>query len=170
MGSTMSEKEIIHQLNQSIGDENVLEVSVPRARRVFARIDGRKLREAIQFLRDEGFIHLSTITGLEVEDGIELLYHLNKEGTELTLRVKLPLNEAVAPSITDIILGAVLYEREVHDLLGVEFQGHLSLTPLILPDEWPEGVHPLRKHWTIEENRKELTKNAKKPRQRNWVS
>ncbi|RLG90884.1 hydrogenase large subunit, partial [Candidatus Bathyarchaeota archaeon] len=60
----------------------------------------------------------------------------------------------VVPTITDIIPGAVLYEREVHDLLGVAFEGHPDLSPLVLPEEWPERVYPLRKEYTLEKLRK----------------
>lgn len=154
----MSEREVIDKLMKTMGNQRILEVSVPRARRAFADVDKEGFKEVIHFLKEEGFTHLSTITGLEASDGIELLYHLNRGGVELTVRVKLPLNEIIVPTITDIIPGATLYEREVHDLLGVKFQGHPHLTRLILPDEWAEGVHPLRKHWTIEETRKELVK------------
>jgi Ni,Fe-hydrogenase III component G len=58
------------------------------------------------------------------------------------------------PTITDLILGAVLYEREVHDMVGVTFEGHPDLSPLILPEGWPEGVYPLRKEEKFEELRK----------------
>ncbi|KPV62280.1 MAG: Membrane-bound hydrogenase subunit beta [Candidatus Bathyarchaeota archaeon BA1] len=153
----MSEKEIVYKLKR-MGACGVLGTTIVRARRIFVDADRKGFKDVIRFLKNEGFTHLSTITGLEVDDGIELLYHLNKGGVELTVRINLPLNEMVVPTITDIVPGATLYEREVHDLLGIEFQGHPSLTPLILPDEWPEGAHPLRKHWTIEETPKEPTK------------
>jgi NADH-quinone oxidoreductase subunit C len=99
----------------------------------------------VQSLKDEGFSHLSAITGLEAEDGIELLYHLSSSRTILTLRVKIPFNDATAPTIMDIIPGATLYEREVYELLGVKFEGHKNLERLILPDSWPENKYPLRK-------------------------
>ena len=136
----MPEKEVIAKLRRGIGVKYVLGTLVPRARRVFVEVDGRKFKDAIRFLKDEGFAHLSTITGLEVEDGIELLYHLNRGGIELTVRIKLPLKNPVVPTITDVIPGSVLYEREVHDLLGVKFEGHPNLARLILPDEWPAFV------------------------------
>ena len=160
--SIMSEAEIINRLRESIGAEHVFRASVPRARRVFVDVDERKFRDAVRFLKDEGFSHLSTITGLEVEDGIELLYHLNRGGIELTVRIKLPLENPVVPTITDVIPGSVLYEREVHDLLGVKFEGHPNLARLILPDEWPEHVHPLRKHWSAGEIRKDLSEKRKR--------
>jgi Ni,Fe-hydrogenase III large subunit len=36
-------------------------------------------------------------------------------------------------------------EREMRDLVGIEPVGHRYLKRLILPDGWPDGVHPLRK-------------------------
>ncbi|MDI6904486.1 MAG: NADH-quinone oxidoreductase subunit C [Candidatus Bathyarchaeia archaeon] len=97
----MSEKEIIGRLKQTVGSKHVWETLVPRAGRVFVGIDKKKLKDAIRFLKTEGFTHLSAITGLETEDEIELLYHLSKENVLLTIRVRLPLNETVIPSITD---------------------------------------------------------------------
>jgi Ni,Fe-hydrogenase III component G len=116
-------------------------------------VDKKCLKNTILFLKNESFEHLSAITGLEVDEGVELLYHLNKGGIELTVRAMLPLDELSVPTITDIIPGASLYEREVHDLFGVKFEGHPDLRRLILPDEWPEKTHPLRKHQTIEKPR-----------------
>jgi len=157
----MLEDEIISKLKQNMGARCVFETSVPRARRIFVRVYKECLKDVILFLKNEGFAHLSAITGLELDDVIELLYHLNRGGIELTVRVKLPLNEVSVPSITDIIPGSSLYEREVHDLLGVKFDGHPDLRRLILPDEWTEGVYPLRKHQTIENTRKEAEKEAR---------
>ena len=149
----MSEKEIVDKLKRTVGSKYVWKTLVPRAGRVFVGIDKKKLKDAIRFLKTDGFTHLSAITGLETEDEIELLYHLSKEDVLLTIRVRLPLNETVIPSITDHILGATLYEQEIHDLLGVNFEGHPNLAPLILPDDWPNGVYPLRKSQTAEKGK-----------------
>ena len=49
------------------------------------------------------------------------------------------------PSIANDVQGANWAEREVRDLLGIEFDGHPDPRRLVLPDDWPDGVHPLRK-------------------------
>jgi Ni,Fe-hydrogenase III component G len=86
--------------------------------------------------------HLSTITGQETEEGIELLYHF-WDGQGVTLRVPLPGDDPVIETLTDRIPGAAFYEREVAEMLGVTFQGHPDPSPLLLPEDWEEGP-PLR--------------------------
>lgn len=137
----MSE-DVVNRLRQLMGE---LRVSVLRKGRISVDVDVKGLKDVVQLLKGEGFTHLSAITGLEVNGGVELLYHLAKGGVLLTVKVKLPAGEAVVPSITDLIPGAALYEREVHDMLGVNFKGHPNLAPLLVPDNWPKGSYPLRK-------------------------
>ena len=49
------------------------------------------------------------------------------------------------PSIAAKLPAASWAEREVYDLLGLHPKGHPDLRRLILPEDWPEGVYPLRK-------------------------
>ena len=48
-------------------------------------------------------------------------------------------------SITDIIPGANWAEREFRDAIGVHPEGHPDPRRLLLADDWPEGVYPLRR-------------------------
>lgn len=148
---------LIGEFTEFLGAENVLESKVPRERRVFVTIKRDRLRDAVRYLRDhEGLTHITTISGVDAGDGIEVLYHLTKKDLSLILRVKVPMEEPAVDSIVDILNGAVLYEREVHDLLGVVFEGHPDMKRLILPDEWPEGVHPLLKKWSLDKIRETI--------------
>lgn len=47
------------------------------------------------------------------------------------------------PSVTPVFQAAHNFEREVFDLFGVVFDGHPSLTRILLPEGW-QG-HPLRR-------------------------
>jgi Ni,Fe-hydrogenase III large subunit/Ni,Fe-hydrogenase III component G len=49
------------------------------------------------------------------------------------------------PAVTRVVPAAHWYEREVKDLLGVEPRGHPDPRRLVLHDDWPHGLHPLRK-------------------------
>lgn len=90
-------------------------------------------------------ISLSAITGLDLGDRIRLIYHVRVEGALVNIETAMPKNEPKINSITDLIPGAGFHEREAFDLLGVAFTGHPSLRRLILPEDWPENLFPLRK-------------------------
>jgi Ni,Fe-hydrogenase III large subunit/Ni,Fe-hydrogenase III component G len=49
------------------------------------------------------------------------------------------------PSVTPTIPAAHWYEREAKDMLGLIPEGHPDPRRLVLHDDWPEGVYPLRK-------------------------
>jgi len=151
------EEEIVEDLKAFLKGD-LLDAKIPRRRRIFVDVRTPRLKQAIAFLKDKmEFTHLSTITGIDVGNRIEALYHLCRRGAlELSLRVEVPMERPTLPTITDVIPGASLYEREVHDLLGVVFEGHPDLSPLLLPEGWKEGVYPLRKEWSLEGLRKEI--------------
>ncbi|MDF1514364.1 MAG: NADH-quinone oxidoreductase subunit C [Anaerolineae bacterium] len=87
--------------------------------------------------------HLSTITGLDNGTQMELLYHF-WYGSGITLHMNLPYLALQVDSLTDIIPGARMYEREVHEMLGISFSGLTGEGHLFLPDDWT-GAPPLRK-------------------------
>lgn len=145
------EKEIVENLKKLL-KEGLLEAKIPRERRILVCIRRTVLMEAVNHLvNDLEFKHLSTITGVDLGEEVEVIYHLAYEGSiELSLKLTVPRENPTIPTIADVIPGALLYEREVHDLLGVTFEGHPDLSPLVLPEGWPEGVYPLRKEHDLE--------------------
>ena len=122
----------IRELQTMPVDETVLVVSTDGVRKIVGH-----LVEAL------GITHLSTITGQEVDEGIELLYHF-WHGSGLTLRTVLPFDRLELATVTDVIPGAAFYEREIVEMLGVTFAGLLDPARLFLPDDWDEPP-PLRK-------------------------
>lgn len=129
--------------------EKAKEIRTPRARRMFMAINKTDFQKSMKKLvESEGFKHLSAITGIDVGSKIEVIYHLIRGDLVLSLKVKTSKKNPVLPSIVNLIPGAVLYEREVHDLLGITFEGNPDLSPLLLPDKWPSDIYPMRKEWT----------------------
>ena len=138
-------------------EEKALEVKIQRDRRAFVKVSRDDFRETIERLvKDKGINQISTITGIDVGKEIEVIYHLNHKGLVLSLRTCVTKEEPILPTIVDLIQGSAFYEREVHDLLGVTFNGNPNHSHLVLPDEWPSDVHPLRREWTSEEMKKRL--------------
>jgi formate hydrogenlyase subunit 5 len=86
------------------------------------------------------------ITGIDLGATIGVFYHIRTSETGIiTIKVEVPKEEPQIKTITDLMPGATFDEMEVTDLLGVVFQGNPSPGRLVLPDNWPDGVFPLRK-------------------------
>lgn len=65
------------------------------------------------------------------------------------IRVVLPVGEdEKAPSLTEFWVGADWPEREVFDLMGIEFEGHPDLRRILMPEKY--RGHPLRKDFPIQ--------------------
>ena len=63
------------------------------------------------------------------------------------LRVQVPADDAVLPTLFDVHPGTEAMEREVFDMFGIEFAGHPDLTRILMPEDWVG--HPLRKDYEI---------------------
>lgn len=61
------------------------------------------------------------------------------------VRVQVPEDEPVVPSLFDLWPGTEAMEREAFDLVGVRFDGHPDLTRILMPEDWVG--HPLRKDY-----------------------
>jgi Ni,Fe-hydrogenase III large subunit/Ni,Fe-hydrogenase III component G len=53
------------------------------------------------------------------------------------------------PSIALRIPPAALYEREIKDMFGLVPDGNPDTRPLVLHEQWPDGIHPLRKDFDL---------------------
>jgi len=133
-------------LKEKMANE-ILEIRVPKPRRAYVLLKPEYHKKVISALmKNDENVMLSTITGVDLGNEIELNYHLACEGA-VTLKNRVSREKPFTKTITDIIPGANLYEREVFDLLGVVFEGHPDLKRLMLPDNWPQGNYPLRRDW-----------------------
>ncbi len=130
------------------------ELSIDKYGVAWVRIPLEKLRETLSLLKERGYSHLTTISGVDLleENKMELIYHLAPYEISgypyLCIRTELPRENPVAPSIVDIFNIALVYEREVYDLVGIKFEGHPNLGRIFLRKDMPEGYHPLRKDFS----------------------
>ena len=162
MSETSREQEIVNALKEKFNDK-IIDARVQRQKRVFVTINSKALLEIMKYLAQEkGYKHVATISGLDLSKNLGVIYHLIEENITLSLKIEIPKGNPRIPTIIKIIPGAELYEREVHDLFGVVFTGHPDLSPLVLPDDWPKGLYPLRKEYKIEDIRAKINKKTKK--------
>ena len=101
-----------------------------------------------KFLFEDVGCRFVIATGIDADNCFEILYHFAYDQLGYVITVKAFIRDREKPaveSITPFLPGAEWTEREIHDLLGINFKNHPNLQRLILADDWPEGVYPLRK-------------------------
>jgi NADH-quinone oxidoreductase subunit C len=98
-------------------------------------------------LKDNGFTHLSLITGVDRKSKLEVVYHLHNMNKNEYVVVKTETLDERVPSVTSLFKSADWDEREQYDLMGIVFEGHPNLKRLFLPDSWVG--HPLRKNYDL---------------------
>jgi membrane-bound hydrogenase subunit beta len=146
----MTDVELTENIKQALGAK-ALEVTNPDRRRVFVRVAPADLVAAATLLRDRlDCRHLSTISGVDKGETFEILYHFASPAANINLRTEIPKAAPRIESITPVIPGAILYERELQDMFGMVIEHIPDARPLVLPDDWPAGNYPLRKDWKFE--------------------
>ncbi|MBN1806501.1 MAG: NADH-quinone oxidoreductase subunit C [Sedimentisphaerales bacterium] len=103
-----------------------------------------------KFLFEDLALRFLIATGIDSEHCFEVLYHYSNDETGCIVTIKAFIRDREHPmieSVTPIIPGAEWIEREIHDILGIEIKNHPNMRRLILADDWPEGVYPLRKDY-----------------------
>ncbi|HOT26743.1 MAG TPA: NADH-quinone oxidoreductase subunit C [Candidatus Ozemobacteraceae bacterium] len=63
-----------------------------------------------------------TMTCVDRGDGLDLMYHFDKEYRLVTLRLRVGHGQAV-PSVSNVYFAAAVVENEVKDMFGVPFTG-----------------------------------------------
>jgi Ni,Fe-hydrogenase III large subunit/Ni,Fe-hydrogenase III component G len=77
--------------------------------------------------------------------GLIHLFAFDRDGWTVQIRACAPAESPEFPSITPDIPAAGWSEREARDLLGFSFPGHPKPKKLVLADDWPDGIYPLRR-------------------------
>jgi Ni,Fe-hydrogenase III component G len=117
-------------------------------RRVFLLCESENSFAVNKFLFQDLALRFIIATGIDSDSCFEVLYHYSNDETGCIVTVKAFIRDRENPSIesiTPILPAAEWIEREMRDILGIDFINHPNLRRLILSDDWPEGVYPLRK-------------------------
>jgi len=145
----MKREEILNSI-KAVFKKDIIEFFDKSPRRVYIEIKPESIRKIAQYIFKDLGARFNTASGVDTRTHIEILYHFTVEDINLliSIRVRLPKSKNLEiDSITPIMEAANWIEREIQELLGVDFKGHPDLRRLLLPDNWPEGVYPLRKDY-----------------------
>jgi len=117
-------------------------------KRIYLLCESENAYDVCKFLFEEVGTRFVIASGVDAEKRFEVLYHFAYDSLGAVITVKASIRNHENPAIESIapfLPGAEWIEREIHDLLGIEITNHPNMKRLILADDWPEGVYPLRK-------------------------
>ncbi len=144
----MNRQESLQVLRQRFSEE-IISVFEKSPKRIYIQIQPDAIVRLAQYLFKEIRARFIIASGVDGRNQMEILYHFTVEEINLviSLRVILPKAKLEIASLTSVFTAAHWIEREIHELLGINFVGHPKLKRLLLPEDWPEGVYPLRKDY-----------------------
>ena len=124
-----------------------LKIYEHNTKRLYITTPKEQITEVSKFLFEVQGLRLSICTGIDTRDGFEILYHFSddKTGTYYTLKTIVAKDEPKIDSLAPWLPAANWIEREIHELLGVEFVGHPNPAPLLTSEDWPKDKYPLRR-------------------------
>jgi NADH-quinone oxidoreductase subunit C len=123
-----------------------------------------KIIEIVEYLyhHNQGrFQYLTTLCGIHYPDikQIAIMYQLHSltNNWRVRLKIYLPEDNAVTPTLTTVFSAANWMERETFDFYGVKFTGHPDLRRILNVEDMI--IHPLRKEYPLEDQTREDKKD-----------
>jgi len=140
----------------------VLEVTRQADDQITVLVDRNDLPLAVKTLYYDigGFISTMIPSDERTINGCFALYYaLSMEGGKMTeeddfaaedkcfitVKTLIPGVDPTFPSVTPLVPACVWYEREAYDMFGLVAEGLPDKRRLVLSDDWPDGLYPLRK-------------------------
>ena len=140
----------------------VLEVTRQCEDQVTALVELNDLPEAVRFLYYDMGGYLTTMIPNDersINKHYALYYALSMEGGKMfegdeiaqdekcfiTIKTLISPDSLVYPSVTPLVPACVWYEREAYDMFGLVAEGLPDKRRLVLSDDWPDNLFPLRK-------------------------
>lgn len=146
----MREEELKKKIeNMFAGSQGI----VQRQGRLVVNCPKESLSSMLIYLKANGFEHLSAISCVDWIKGnkFELIYHLSSFSNGVHIMVKTRIDRDTPNYVTVLPLfpNAQTYEREIHEMFGIDFAGNPRQIPFLL-DRWKE-MPPFRKDFDMRE-------------------
>jgi NADH-quinone oxidoreductase subunit C len=161
MDSTTQEK-IVNILKEKF-ENDVLSIETPYH---FLTINLKK-ENIIEIIRhlynhpEAKFQYLTTLCGIHFPElkQISVMYQLHslENNYKIRLKIYLPEEDPVTPTLTTLFAAANWMERETYDFFGVKFTGHPDLRRILNVDDMI--IFPMRKEYPLEDQVREDKKD-----------
>jgi Ni,Fe-hydrogenase III component G len=126
--------------------EDIIETEIKSAKRATVTINKDALVRAADYLFNKLKLRFIIASALHTKRGFEIYYHFSNDltGLVINLHVILPKQKPEIKTLTSLFEAANWIEREMHEILGINFIGHPNLEKLISEGNWAKGVYPYR--------------------------
>ncbi len=145
----MIARERLNQLREKF-DSAIVRADLPSDRQLFVWVQPAAVKEMCRYIfRDLDARYVISIGADDrpFSGGFVVAHNFafDKDHVLCSVLAQLPGDKPSIESISGVVPAANWAEREMRDLVGIECMGHPYPKRLVLPDGWPEDVHPLRK-------------------------
>lgn len=145
--------ELVEWLDNLLDEIEVIKFRRKSDRRVRVDVRPEVLPALLELLRGRAsYVHLSAISCVDwIDDNeFELVYHLWSYETNslVSAHIRIPREPGQYLSVYDLYEPAGFFERDIHEMFGVHFEGCPCMDKFILT-EW-DGPPPMRKDFDSE--------------------
>jgi Ni,Fe-hydrogenase III large subunit/Ni,Fe-hydrogenase III component G len=145
----MAARDVLNSIKKRF-DGVIQRVDVPADNRLYLYVQPEMIKEICRYVfrdLDARYVISIGMDDRQHSDSFIVAHDFSFDRLNVlaSIMVNLPASRPRVECISDVVPAANWAEREMRDLLGIESVGCPNPKRLILPDGWPEGVHPLRK-------------------------
>ncbi|HPM43679.1 MAG TPA: NADH-quinone oxidoreductase subunit C [Candidatus Omnitrophota bacterium] len=143
----MNIDELLSKIQGKFG-QDILNLYKKNDKRAYIDIYPKDIVAMTRYLFKDLGLRFNIASAVDDFDGLEVLYHFSLDRAGVVVSVRVILKDKLNPSIdtiTKVTRSAWWIEREMHELFGINFNDNEDLRPLLLSDDWPKGVYPMRK-------------------------
>jgi len=127
--------------------KDIISQEIDKKGRYYFNVRNEDLRTVVRYLFEEMGCRLSTATGTEMEDHIQVLYHFSHDPSGQYFCPRVVVKNKDNPqinSIVPIVMGAKWIERELFDFWGIKFKDHPDMRRLLALNHPAKLDKPMR--------------------------
>ena len=110
---------------------------------VWVEVKPKDIKKALEIVRQD----IRRISDLSIYDTgkgkLDVMYRFFISGVILSIKTSIPASNPRIATCTELFPGALMIEREQHEMFGIYFSGHPNLEKIMFTDSTPDK--PLRK-------------------------
>jgi Ni,Fe-hydrogenase III component G len=127
-------------------NSDILEIITKNHKRIIITMNPDSIVHVAGYLYKTAGFRFIIATALHTKRGFEIHYHFSKDSSGLILNIHVILDKEnpQIESLSNMFNASNWIEREMHELLGINFLNHPNQEKLISEGNWAEGVYPMR--------------------------